>query len=172
MKLAVRDVAPDWLPRLLNQVSGIEAHPGPNANSIAVVVNGGRTTNFDVYFLPVVSWERAEEIIRTWRLSAPTPRSMLIATRYLSSATRELLREEGLSWAEEGTGICRLSAPGLLVDVRVEYVQHRQPSVRAFTMRERGRGDVMALPLSFIPEKSVGNGEDSNLVRPYGPPNQ
>ena len=36
----------------------------------------------------------------------------MIATRYLSSATPELLRGNGISWIEERTGICRSRSVG------------------------------------------------------------
>jgi predicted transcriptional regulator len=151
VNLTIREAVPDWLPHLLEQVEGIEAHRGSGFQSISVVVNGSRATNFDVYFLPVLSWEQAEELIRTWRDSGPNHarHHRMIATRHLSSATRELLREAGISWAEEGSGICRLSAPGLLVDTRVENVSQCQPTIRA-SLRDRSGLVAETLLLVFL----------------------
>jgi len=64
----------------------------------------------------------------------------LIATQHLSSKTRKLLRENDLSWVEERTGICRLFAPGILIDVRVEGAE-REPAIRA---RLRDRSGLIA----------------------------
>jgi len=151
VNLAVRESIPDWLSRMLQQVDGLEAHAGPGLDCISVIVNGGRATVFDVVAIPVLSQEKANELIRTWRNSGPnsTRHQRLIATRHLSSATRDLLREEGISWAEEGTGICRLFAPGLLVDVRIEDALHKEAAIRA---RLRDRSGLVAeiLLLAFL----------------------
>ena len=136
---------------MLRQVEGLHAHPGPDPQSVSVIVNGGRPTNFEVVSIPVLSQERAEELIEMWENSGPhsTRRHRLIATRHLSSATRELLRQNGISWVEQGTGICRLFAPGLLVDVRIEGVLQKESMTRA---RLRDRSGLMAeiLLLNFL----------------------
>jgi hypothetical protein len=86
-----------------------------------------------------------------WQNSAPTSArpNRLIATQHLSSATRELLRANGISWVEERTGICRLFAPGLLVDVKVEGAKQKESVIRA---RLRGRSGLVAeiLLLNFL----------------------
>jgi len=136
---------------MLQQVEGLDAHAKPDLHSVAVIVNGGQVTNFEVLSIPVLSQERAEELIDKWRNSDPnsTRHHRLIATRHLSSATRELLRENGISWVEEGTGICRLFAPGLLVDVRIEGALQKESMVRA---RLRDRSGLLAeiLLLNFL----------------------
>lgn len=135
---------------MLKQIVGLEVQHGLGLHSISIVVNRDRATNFEVYFVPVLSWEKAEELIRTWHnpnTSLPE-HYRLIATRHLASATRELLREAGLSWVEESTGICRLSAPGLLIDMKVENFLRRQPLVRA-SLRDRSGLVAETLLLSF-----------------------
>ncbi len=133
---------------MLEQVAGLEVQDGPGFQSISLVVNRGRATNFDVYFVPVLSWEKAEELLRTWHNSNLLEHHKLIATRHLASATRELLREAGISWVEESQGICHLSAPGLLVDVKVDVLP-RPPAVRA-SLRDRSGLVAETLLLSFL----------------------
>jgi hypothetical protein len=89
--------------RMLHRVEGLEVHPGSEPDSLSLNVNAGRRANFEVLSIPVLSQEKADELVRVWQDSAHSAsrRSRLIATRYLSSATRELLRENGISWIEE-----------------------------------------------------------------------
>jgi hypothetical protein len=151
VSLTLQESVPEWLPLTLRQVEGLDAHARPDRHSVSVMVNGGRATNFEVFSIPVLSQERAKELIDKWRTSDPnsTGRDRLIATRHLSSATRGLLRENGVSWVEEGTGICRLFAPGLLVDVRIEGAVQKESILRA---RLRDRSGVVAeiLLLNFL----------------------
>jgi hypothetical protein len=93
-----------------------------------------------VVSVPVLSQESAEELIRTERNSQPSPKQhhILVATRHLAAATRDLLRREGVSWVEELTGMCRLSGPGLLVDLKIRDAVHKDAadSIRA-RLREK-----------------------------------
>ena len=129
MRLSGKVTPTEWLSRMLQRVEGLEVHRGSEPDSLSVSVNAGRRTNFEVLSIPVLSQEKADEPVRVWQDSAASAsrRNRLIATQHLSSATRELLRENGISWIEERTGICRLFAPGLLVDVQkamLEAVGH------------------------------------------------
>jgi hypothetical protein len=100
---------------MLQAIEGLEVHPGSEPDFLCVSVKAGRRTNFEVASIPVLNQEMADELVRAWQDSAfaGSRRNELIATQHLSSATRELLRENGISWIEERTGICRLFAPGL-----------------------------------------------------------
>jgi hypothetical protein len=128
---------------MLQGVEGLEVHPGSEPDSLCVSVKAGRRTNFEVVSIPVLSQEKADELVRVWQDSASTGSrgNKLIATQHLSSATRELLRENGTSWIEERTGICRLFAPGLLVDVKLEGVGQKESAIRA---RLRDRSGLVA----------------------------
>ena len=121
---------------MLQQVERLEAHPSSEPDSLSVRVNGGRQTNFEVLSIPILSQEKASELVRVWQDSGSSRRNRLIATKHLSSATRKLLRENAISWVEEQTGICRLFAPGLLVDIKVEAPGRKKSAVRA-RLRER-----------------------------------
>ena len=165
MNSVAREFVPDWLFRLLQQVDGLEAHMESSHRSLSVVVNGGPRTTFEVLSIPVLSHEKADELIRTWRSSDPNSvrQHRLIATRRLSAATRELLREEGISWAEEGTGICRLFAPGLLVDVTIEHAFQGKAAVRA-RLRDRS-GLVAEVLLSAFLHKEIRLGNLAKQAR-------
>ena len=139
------------LSRMLQRVEGLEVHPGSEPNSLSIRVNAGRRTSFEVLSIPVLSQEKADELVRVWQDSAVSAshRYRLIATQHLSSATRELLRENGISWIEERTGTCRLFAPGLLVDVKLEGTKQKESAIRA---RLRDRSGLVAeiLLLNFL----------------------
>ena len=151
MSFGVQESVPDWLPRILQRVEGFTVHSRPGLHSVSVSVNGGRATDFEVFTIPILSQEYAKQLINHWRSSEPdsTRRHRLIASRHLSLATRELLRENGISWVDERSGICRLVAPGLLVDIKTEGTGQKEPAVRA---RLRDRSGVLAevLLLNFL----------------------
>lgn len=151
MRLALRESIPNWLPPMLEQVDGVEVRPGPTLRSISIKVNDGRLTSFEILNIPVLSQEDANEVIRRLHESNPDSARFhrLIATKHLSSATRQLLRNAGISWVEERTGTCRLLAPGLLVDVRIEATRQRNAEIPA---RLRGRSGLVAetLLLNFL----------------------
>ena len=114
MKLTINVSPTEWVSRMLQGIEGLEAHPGSEPDSLCVSVKAGHRTNFEVVSIPVLSQEKADELVRSWQDSARTGsrQNKLIATRYLSSATRELLRGNGISWIEERTGICRSRSVG------------------------------------------------------------
>lgn len=128
---------------MLHRVEGLETHPASEPGVISISVKGSNQIQFDVLSIPVLSQERATELIHEWQDSTSTRnrRNRLIATRHLSSQTRKLLRENDLSWAEERTGVCRLVAPGILVDVRVEGAEQKETAIRA---RLRDRSGLIA----------------------------
>ena len=143
MKLTINVSPTEWVSRMLQGIEGLEAHPGSEPDSLCVSVKAGHRTNFEVVSIPVLSQEKADELVRSWQDSARTGsrQNKLIATRYLSSATRKLLRGNGISWIEERTGICRLFASGLLVDVKLEGVGQKESAIRA---RLRDRSGLVA----------------------------
>ncbi len=143
MRLNVKASPTESVSRMLHRVEGLEVHPGSEPDSLSVSVNAGRRANFEVLSISVLSQEKADELVRLWQDSAHSAsrRNRLIATQYLSSATRELLRENGISWIEERTGICRLVAPGLLVDVKLEGTGQKESAIRA---RLRDRSGLVA----------------------------
>ena len=146
----------DWILRALQGFQGLRAQAGPSPASVSVFVNGSdRPIPFEVRYFPVLSRERAIDLVKESRTRSKRRHRLLLATRQLSEATRELLRSEGVSWAEQLSNVCRLVAPGLLVEVKAEDVSRRRdsPSVRA---RLRGRSGLVgeALLLGRRDEKT------------------
>jgi hypothetical protein len=126
VRLSAKESASEWLSGILQRVEGLDAHPGSVPDSLSVTVNGGCQTNFEVLSIPVLSQEKADELVRVWQNSAPSigRRNRLIATQHLSSATRKLLRTNGISWVEERTGICRAI---VLSDMPTHPLRRRTP---------------------------------------------
>jgi hypothetical protein len=142
VRLNVKASPTESVSRMLHRVEGLEVHSGSEPDSLSVSVNAGRRANFEVFSIPVLSQEKADELVRVWQAAhSDNRRNRLIATQYLSSATRELLRENGISWIEERTGICRLVAPGLLVDLKLEGSGQKESAIRA---RLRDRSGLVA----------------------------
>src|SRR5947209_1958238 len=94
---------PDWLFRTL-QRAGLRVESGHTPASLMIRLEGATPLEFDVLSFPVLSLERAQEIIQSSRGGNPKARPLL-AIRHLSERTREVLRTCGFSWAEEVTGI-------------------------------------------------------------------
>src|ERR1035441_82288 len=108
-----RSSAPDWLFRTL-QRAGLRVESGHTSSSLLIQLEGSRPIEFGVLLFPVLSLERAQELVQNLR--GPNPKTrFLFAIRQLSERTREMLRTSGCSWAEELTGIVHIVAPGLLV---------------------------------------------------------
>jgi len=114
-----RTSVPDWLFRILRQVTGLQVELGAHSKELSIAVSGGSATTFECVHMPVISQERANDLIAQRRSSPRHWPILLLATRQLGAPTRELLRRENISWVEELSGTCRLSAPGLLVDTKV-----------------------------------------------------
>src|SRR5437773_1253392 len=110
-----RSSAPDWLFRTL-QRAGLRVESGRTPESLIVRLQDSKPIEFDVLAFPVLSLERAQEIVRSIPARNPKAR-FLLAIRQLSERTREMLRTSGCSWAEELSGIVHIVAPGLLINV-------------------------------------------------------
>lgn len=151
MSPSAKESATEWVSGILQRVEGLHALPGSAPDSLSVTANGGRQTTFEILSIPILSQEKADELVRAWQNSGPSidRPNRLIATQQSSLATRELLRINGISWVERRTGICRLSAPGLLVDVKVEGAKQKESAIRA---RLRDRSGLVAeiLLLNFL----------------------
>lgn len=142
----------DWLIRTLRRLEGLQVRQGARASSIVVLVNGSAPVVFSVRYFPVLSRERANELVQQGQALPGQRDRPLLATRQLSEPTRELFRKAGVSWVEQLTGVCRLVGPGLLVEVKTEDVsqQSRSPSVRA---RLRKRSGLIAEALLLAPQQ-------------------
>jgi len=104
----------------LSRVKGLAVERGPRPSTLLVRIAGGKPVCFEVKNVPVLSQERAMEMIRLSRSGTrkgPCAGRILITTGQLSEPMRERLREAGISWIERLSGTCRLIGPGLLVDI-------------------------------------------------------
>ena len=113
------EVPPNWLIYALKSIHGLEVKAGQTQATILIGAGNGPAVCFQVRHIPVLSQERARELslaLRAQGLSAGCA-GVLIATRQLAGATRTILRSAGVSWVERLTGVCRLVAPGLLVEI-------------------------------------------------------
>ena len=136
----LRSSVPDWLFRTL-QRAGLRVESGATPSSLMICLEGSRPLEFDVLRYPVLSLERAQQVVESTR-SRPEAQ-VLLAIRQLSDRTRDMLRAASYSWAEELTGNVHVVGPGLFVNVNRE--QHsearRESGVRA---RLRGRSGLLA----------------------------
>ncbi len=125
---------------------------GARTSSIVVLVNGSAPVVFNVRYFPVLSRERANELVKEGQALPRQGDRPLLATRQLSEPTRELFRKAGVSWVEQLTGVCRLVGTGLLVEVKTEDISQRRksPSVRA---RLRKRSGLIAEVLLLAPQQ-------------------
>jgi hypothetical protein len=107
---------------------------------------------FNARFFPVLSRERANELVKEVQAAPRQKHRPLLATRQLSEPTRELFRKAGVSWVEQLTGVCRLVGTGMLVEVKAEDISQRRkaPSIRA---RLRQRSGLIAEVLLLAPQQ-------------------
>jgi len=126
--------------------------PGARTSSIVVRVNGSAPVVFNARFFPVLSRERANELVKEVQAAPRQKHRPLLATRQLSEPTRELFRKAGVSWVEQLTGVCRLVGTGMLVEVKAEDISQRRkaPSIRA---RLRQRSGLIAEVLLLAPQQ-------------------
>jgi hypothetical protein len=104
---------------MLGQIEGLQLTKRED-NTLTLTLRGdshGRT--FEVFPIPVLSKEKAAELIKRQPFATDPARAPLVATGQLAEQTRELLRKSGISWAEELTGVCHLTGRGLLIDTRI-----------------------------------------------------
>lgn len=148
-----RSSVPDWLFRTLQQ-AGLRVESGATSASVRIWLQDSKPIEFDVLTFPVLSLERAQEIVQS--IPARIPKAQfLLAIRQLSERTREMLRTNTCSWAEELSGIVHIVAPGLLVNVDASSNSKRQreSAVRA---RLRGRSGLLAeVLLTSSPEDKI-----------------
>jgi hypothetical protein len=150
MAVNPRSSAPDWLFRTL-QRAGLRVESGATPSSLMIRLEGSRPTEFDVLRFPVLSLERAQQIVESARSRNPEAR-VLLAIRQLSDRTREMLRAARCSWAEELTGIVHVVGPGLFVNVNRELHSEgrRESEARA---RLRDRSGLLAEALLTSPAR-------------------
>lgn len=142
---------PSWVLRLLHDIRGVDARPGPTPGSLEVAVNHGNPATFDVRYIPVLSQERIAQLLQEWHHDWYSGYSLpFLATRYLSDASRDFLRKSDVSWVEQETGTCRIIAPGLLVDTKSEHWRPaRAPAPARGLIRGRSGLIVEALLTKF-----------------------
>ena len=133
-------------------MEGLKVRPGARTSSIVVRVNGSAPVVFNARFFPVLSRERANELVKEVQAAPRQKHRPLLATRQLSEPTRELFRKAGVSWVEQLTGVCRLVGTGMLVEVKAEDISQRRkaPSIRA---RLRQRSGLIAEVLLLAPQQ-------------------
>ena len=136
-----RSSVPDWLFRTL-QRAGMRVEPASTPASLIIRLPDSKPIEFDVVAFPVLSLERAEEMIRNMSARNPKARSLL-AIRQLSVRAREVLQANACSWVEELSGIVHLAAPGLLVHVTARLDPEHQPE-SAVRARLRDRSGLLA----------------------------
>ena len=154
--MANQKPAPDWLFRTLQQ-AGLRVESGDTSASVKIRLQGSKPIEFDVLTFPVLSLEKAQEIVQS--MPARNPKSQfLLAIRQLSERTREMLRTS-CSWAEELSGIVHIVAPGQLVNVKASLNSERQreSAVRA---RLRDRSGLLAEALlTSSPKDKIALGD-------------
>jgi hypothetical protein len=103
---------------------------------LSISANGGKEEIFRVRYLPVLSKESAEGLLRDFK--AETKReSVLLAVQKLAPNTRRLLSAKGFSWIESETGVCHFVAPGILVDTIAKDVGHLADSATRAKLIDR-----------------------------------
>lgn len=93
------------------------------AGQLHLRANSGPSTAFQLTSIPTLSRESASLLIQNQSApdaSKPQLHAPLLLTRSLSEATRGILREHHISWAERNTGFLHLAAPGILVDLQTD----------------------------------------------------
>lgn len=150
---------------MLQHLEGLQARQGACPSSILVSVNGSAPIIFNVHCFAVLSRERANELVKEAHALPRQNHRPLFATRQLSEPTRELLRQAGVSWVEQLTGVCRLVGPGMLLEVKAEATSQRKKaaSVRA-RLRQRS-GLIAEVLLLTPPQERIQAGK---LVRETG----
>ncbi len=150
--------SPGWLLRTLQRLKGLQIRQDTRSSSIHVFVNGSAPAVFEVRYFPVLSRERATELIKGEALPQSGKR-ILLATRRLAEPTRELLREAGISWVEQLTGVCRLVSPGLLVEATANNLSQKG-MVRSVRARLRQRSGLIAEVLLQAPHQNRVHARD------------
>ena len=110
-----------WVHRRLRSIPGLDSVGEPQSKSrygrIKLRAVEGRFVQFDVVEDRTISEERAHALAETTSQGGPR---LLVATLRLTPSARAVLREAGISWIEKETGRCRMSGPGLLVEIEMK----------------------------------------------------
>ena len=114
MALRIRWSIPSWVVRLLRSIEGLSTQVVGEESVLSISVNGGNEQLFRVRYFPVLSKEAAENL-QEYDLANDALR-LLVAVPKLAPNTRQLLRAKRISSIECETGVCRIVAPGILVD--------------------------------------------------------
>lgn len=148
-----------WILRRLREIPGLGVavvngrHP-----CLTLRVASGPRAVFDLHEERLVSQERARTLAES---AARSNRPTLVATARLTSQSRALLRRAGVSWIERDTGQCRISGPGVLVEI----TRGHDPSP--------GEGGAQKpakeVPPALLRDKS-GLLAESLLIRPHHAP--
>jgi len=128
----------DWVLRYLRQLAPVTATTTTRDEGygLAISVEDGRDHRFDIKSVLSLSYEKARDLVGTWRLRSSRIR-MLLAVPELAPRTREFLREERISWIERDTGVCHIVAPGLYIDTQVDGTAAHSTSAPPTRLRER-----------------------------------
>jgi hypothetical protein len=147
---------PAWLLRLLAHIQSLNLTKNED-NTLTITLSGdNRRRTFEVFAIPVLSKEKARELIKKRELFATNPaRGLLVATRQLADQTRELLRESGISWAEELTGVCHLTGRGLLIDTRIRDDSERKDRSAVHAKLRARSGLVVESILTFFRHEPI-----------------
>jgi hypothetical protein len=148
-----------WILRRLGEIPGLEVAVGHGRQTrLTLRVASGPRAVFDLHEERLVSQERARTVAES---AARSNRPTLVATSRLTTQSRVLLRTAGVSWIERDTGQCRISGPGVLVELTLG--------------RDRSPGDGGAqkpakeVPPALLRDKS-GLLAESLLIRPHYAP--
>lgn len=120
---------PPWLFRRLRTLDELEVGPARDTGGLDIRVLDGPSVRFLVITEALVSEERARSIADQYQ-RLPSSR-LLLATARLSTRSRTVLREAGVSWVEQETGRCRLAGPGLLVELTIRSGSDAAPATGA-----------------------------------------
>lgn len=106
-----------WLARRLRQIPGLHARLVHNSRLLEVSANGAGHVTFTLVEASRISEERALQLVA--QTTSDSPRRLFI-TAQLTPTARRYFSEADISWVERVTGRCRLSGPGILVDITPE----------------------------------------------------
>ncbi|WP_089408959.1 hypothetical protein [Granulicella rosea] len=128
----------NWILRYLRQLASVGVRElGENEEySLGISIEDGGEQRFEVRSFTTLSQEKARDLVETSRSRSFGVR-LLLAVPELAPRTRELLRNERMSWIERDTGVCHIVAPGLYIDTRVSGSAARLPSPTPTRLRDR-----------------------------------
>jgi hypothetical protein len=149
-----------WILRTLGAVPGLTVKPDRRRRRITVRAGQGPKASFDVHEERTITEERARTL--SIRGKGRDGSRTLLATTHLTPRARTILRNADVSWIERETGRCRLSAPGMLVEVDVG------PLAESETHTPRNSGS-RKLPPALLRDKS-GLVAETLLLRPHRGP--